>query len=1032
MGFPGSVMQTVRFPKTSLTTKRVLGVDLGIASCGWALIDLENDDAQAQSVGQIVALGTWMFDAPETDKERKPTNQIRRTMRGQRRVIRRRRQRMNAIRRLLFDHKLLPSDDKDVLKMPGRDPWKLRAEALDRVLGAEEFAVAVAHIAKHRGFKSNKKSDGANAADESSKMLKAIEASREKSAAYRTVGEMLVKDPAFTGRLRNRDGDYSRSLLRQDLEAETRKIFEEQRRLRNPIASEALQSSLAEIAFFQRPLQDSESLLGPCPFENDEKRTSKRAPSFELFRYLSRLTALRVRPGRTDRPLTADEISNAAANFGRTAKITFKSLRKTIGLDPDCRFVGVSIEDEKHDVAARKGEAAFGTAKLRDVLGDAGWLSLVKTPERLDRLAEVLTFRDAPERIRAGLEELALDPLIVKAVMDAVNAGAFARFTGAGHISSMAARAIIPFLRQGRVYSDACAQAGYDHAARPTVELKDIGSPVARKALSEAVKQVNAVVREYGIPDAIHIELARDVGKSKDQRDEIKSGIDKRNAEKDRLRTQYEEDIGHAPRTAEDLLRYELWKQQNCRCIYTDAYIDPKAVASTANEAQVDHILPWSRFGDDSFHNKALVTAKANQDKRGQTPFEWFSNTKSEDGWDAFVARVEGNKVFRGFKKRNLLLKNAAEVEERFRSRNLNDTRYASRALAGFLEQKYPPEPGRRRVFARPGSITSKLRQAWGVQDLKKDADGKRLSDDRHHALDALVCAATTEGILNRLTRAFQEAERRGLGREIADMPQPWPGFRDQAKAAVLSVFVARAERRRARGKAHDATIKQLDGGSIYERESVEKLTLKDLELVKGPERNGKLIESLRAWIEAGKPKNTSPLSPKGDPVRKVRILNRAKDGVSIRGGIVDRGEMVRVDVFRKKHRRGAWQYFLVPVYPHQVAMDTAPPRKWAQGGVLESEWQSVDEGHEFLWPLHPMSLIEMVKPDGEVLRGYFRGMDRSTGAIHVSLHQSRDAKVRGTGARTLSSLTKLTVDRLGRVHLVEREARTWHGAVCT
>jgi CRISPR-associated endonuclease Csn1 len=1028
-------MQTVRFPKLSQAAKRVLGIDLGIASCGWALIDLENDDTDSGPVGRIVALGTWMFDAPETDKERTPTNQIRRTMRGQRRVIRRRRQRMNALRRLFLEHKLLPTADRDALKIPRLDPWKLRAEALDRVLGAEELAVTLAHIARHRGFKSNKKSDGANAADESSKMLKEIEASREKSAAYRTVGEMLVKDPTFAGRLRNRDGDYTRSLLRQDLEAETRKICEAQRRLGNPLAGEALQSSFAEIAFFQRPLQDSKSLLGPCQFEKDEKRTSKRAPSFELFRYLSRLTALRLRQGRTDRPLTLDEIGAAAANFGRTAKITFKALRKLIDLDPDCRFVGVSAEDEKHDVAARKGEAAFGTAKLRDVLGDAGWSSLVKTPERLDRLAEVLTFRDAPERIRAGLDELALDPLIAKAVMDAVAAGAFARFTGAGHISSKAARAIVPFLKQGRVYSDACAQAGYDHAARPRIELTDIGSPVARKALSEAVKQINAVVREYGVPDAIHIELARDVGKSKDQRDEIKSGIDKRNAEKDRLRTQYEEDIGHAPRTAEDLLRYELWKQQNCRCIYTDAYIGPKAVASTANEAQVDHILPWSRFGDDSFHNKALVTAKANQDKRGQTPFEWFSKMKSEGEWDAFVARVEGSKVFRGFKKRNLLLKNAAEVEERFRSRNLNDTRYASRALAGLLEheQRYPPEPDRRRVFARPGTITSKLRQAWGVQDLKKDADGKRLSDDRHHALDALVCAATTEGVLNRLTRAFQEAERRGLGREIADMPQPWQGFRDQAKAAVQSVFVARAERRRARGKAHDATIKQLgDDGSIYERKPVEKLTLKDLELVKNPERNGKLIENLRAWIEAGKPKNTFPLSPKGDPVRKVRVLNRAKDGVPIRGGIVDRGEMVRVDVFRKKHAKGAWQYFLVPVYPHQVAMDDAPPRKWVQAHVPESEWKSLDAGHDYLWPLHPMSLIELVKSDGVVLRGYYRGMDRSSGTISLSLHHSKDAVVRGTGTRTLSNLTKLTVDRLGRVNVVEREKRTWHGVVCT
>jgi len=70
---------------------RVLGLDGGIASIGWAVLDLDEDALS------IVAAGTWMFDAPETDKERTPTNAIRRQKRGQRRVIRRRHQRMAAV-----------------------------------------------------------------------------------------------------------------------------------------------------------------------------------------------------------------------------------------------------------------------------------------------------------------------------------------------------------------------------------------------------------------------------------------------------------------------------------------------------------------------------------------------------------------------------------------------------------------------------------------------------------------------------------------------------------------------------------------------------------------------------------------------------------------------------------------------------------------------------------------------------------------------------------------------------------------------
>lgn len=1019
---------------------RVLGIDLGIASCGWALIELV-DSGDGPPDGRIVGMGTWMFDAPETDKERTPTNQLRRQFRGQRRVIGRRRQRMNAVRALFARRGLLTSADKGALKVSGLNPWDLRAQALDRALTPTELAVALGHIARHRGFKSNKKSDGsANAADDSSKMLAAINATRERLQQYRSVGEMFARDPQFAGRKRNRDKDYSRSVLRTDLEHEVAEIFKAQRRLGMAGASQALQEEFSRIAFFQRPLQDSENLLGICPFEREERRTSKRAPSFELFRFASRLTALRVRDGRSERALSTAEIVDACKGFGKQKKITFKTLRKLIGLGEGSAFVGVSGEDEKRDVASRTGEAAYGTATLREALGEAAWSSLAKTPATLDRIAEVITFRDAPERIAAGLAELNLDPLILDALMKAVHTGTFARFTGAGHISAKAARAINSHLMRGLVYSEACAAAGYDHTAKPEVTLQDIGSPVARKALSEAIKQVNAVVREWGVPDLIHVELARDVGKSAEERDKIKRGIDERNAEKDRLREQYRATVGRDSRTAEDLLRFELWKQQQGRCIYTDEEIHPDWIVSTDNRAQVDHILPWSRFGDDSFHNKVLCTAKANQDKRGRTPFEWFDRDRSETDWHAFVARVEANKSFRGFKKRNLLLKNATEIEERFRSRNLNDTRYAARALAQFLTKAYPPEPGKRRVFARPGTLTSKLRQAWGIQDLKKDPEtGARRSDDRHHALDALVCAATTESMLNRLTRAFQEAERRGAAREFIDMPPPWPGFIEQARAGFEAVFVARAERRRARGKAHDATIKQVrpegDGVAIYERKAVEKLTLSDLEKVKDPERNAKLIESLRAWFEAGKPKDRAPLSPKGDPIRKVRILNRARDGISVRDGIADRGEMVRVDVFVKIARRDTHQYFLVPVYPHQVAdfaTWSTPPNRAVVGGLSEQDWEAISEQHEFIFSIYPISLVEVVKSDGVVQRGYFRGLDRSTGAIHLSNHTSNDEKIRSIGARNLKSFKKLCVDRLGRAFPIHRERRTWHGVVCT
>jgi CRISPR-associated endonuclease Csn1 len=156
---------------------RVLGLDCGIASVGWALLEI----GDAEPEGKVVALGTRMFDTPETDKERRPKSELRRKNRGQRRVIRRRKQRMNAVRRVLNEHGLLPDAGSQALRFQGISPWDVRAKATETLLSAHELAVALGHIARHRGFKSNAKSRGANAAKDS-KMKKAMAQAQEKMA----------------------------------------------------------------------------------------------------------------------------------------------------------------------------------------------------------------------------------------------------------------------------------------------------------------------------------------------------------------------------------------------------------------------------------------------------------------------------------------------------------------------------------------------------------------------------------------------------------------------------------------------------------------------------------------------------------------------------------------------------------------------------------------------------------------------------------------------------------------------------------
>jgi len=83
----------------------------------------------------------------------------------------------------------------------------------------------------------------------------------------------------------------------------------------------------------------------------------------------------------------------------------------------------------------------------------------------------------------------------------------------------------------------------------------------------------------------------------------------------------------------------------------------------------------------------------------------------------------------------------------------------------------------------------------------------------------------------------------------------------------------------------------------------------------------------LRVWIAAGKPKAADklPRSSKGDIIRKVRVASKDKVAIELHGGTVDRGDMARVDVFRKAGKKGKWEYYVVPIYPHQIATMDSP-----------------------------------------------------------------------------------------------------------
>ena len=130
-------------------------------------------------------------------------------------------------------------------------------------------------------------------------------------------------------------------------------------------------------------------------------------------------------------------------------------------------------------------------------------------------------------------------------------------------------------------------------------------------------------------------------------------------------------------------------------------------------------------------------------------------------------------------KKRHLLSKVFADREQEFIERNKVDSSYVARTLMNELMWLYPESyqggkiisGAKRRLFARPGQITAMMRRAW-LGPYKKKRE-----DDRHHAMDALIVALVDdEFLLQRLTKAYQHLEERGMHKFTPNVNPPWDG----------------------------------------------------------------------------------------------------------------------------------------------------------------------------------------------------------------------------------------------------------------
>ena len=1060
-----------------------IGLDIGIASVGWAVLALHE---QAEPYG-LIRCGARVFDKAEQPKTGESLAAPRREARSMRRRLRRRSLRKEDLYALLESKGLPGKTEIQQAVQAGRLPdiYALRVQALDGPVTPMDFARILLHLMQRRGFRSNRKADEQQ---NDGQLLQAIDANtrRMEQNHYRTVGEMLYRDAAFAAHKRNKAEMYLSTVKRDQIVAEAQKIFEAQRRFGASYADLETEAEYLTILMRQRSFDEGpgkgspyggnivEKMVGTCTLEHgDEPRAAKATWSFEYFTLLQKINHIRITEAGASRALTQTERQAILSLAYQTDRLDYARIRKALELSQNARFNMVRYRDADSTETCEKKEKLTALPcyhKMRKAFATLkkDYIRMV-SHDRLDAAATAMTLYKNEDTLRQKLAEAGFEPMEIDALLT------LSSFSGFGHISVKACRKLIPYLEQGLPYNEACAKAEYDfqggegekqrYLSATGEGLEDITNPVVRRAVAQTIKVVNAIIREQGCsPVMIHLELAREMSKNFRERMNLDNAMKDNAAENERLLQQLHELFPGRTMSGQDIIKYRLWKEQDGRCAYSLQGLDLEKVITVPGYAEVDHIVPYSISFDDRRTNKVLVLASENRQKGNRLPMQYLQGKRRDD----FIVYTKANvKNYR--KRQNLLKEKISDEDGGFMQRNLQDTQYISRFMLNYIRENLLfadcPAAGKKRVVAVNGAVTSFLRKRWGISKVRADGD-------LHHAVDAAVIGCTTDGMIQKVSRFYQQEEN-SQSRGVR-FPEPWPHFRDELIqrlsacpqenlmqinpvyyaaadiSAIKPVFVSRMPNHKATGAAHKETIKgRLDDTYVVQRRAITELKLKDGEIAGyfNPSSDTLLYAALKERLEAfggdGKKAFAEPFyKPRADgtpgaQVRKVKVYDKATSTVPVHGGkgVADNDTMVRIDVYYVPGDG----YYWVPIYVADTVKKELP-NKAVVAYKPYAEWKEMRE-EDFLFSLHqndPVyieskrtmkfkvqnkdSTLEKEMSLQKVL-GYFEGGDIATGAIAVTT-QDNAYGARGLGFKTLLKVQKYQVDVLGDHVPVKKEKR--------
>lgn len=412
--------------------------------------------------------------------------------------------------------------------------------------------------------------------------------------------------------------------------------------------------------------------------------------------------------------------------------------------------------------------------------------------------------------------------------------------------------------------------ADIEHYLNETFSQHQLRNPIVEQVVTETLRVVKDIWKYYGNSQKaffseIHLELGREMKNSADKRQRLS----KQNSERENTNLRikalleelqnegvkevkpyspsqqeilklYEEGVYFNAKydqvseneieairkkntpTKKDILRYKLWLEQGYRSPYTGDIIPMSKLFTT--DYQIEHIIPQSRFFDDSFNNKVICESVINPYpyKDNQTAYEFIKNSRgcvvpelAKNGKECTVFTVEEyeNHCKSYFRKNRTKLKYllSEEIPEGFINRQLNDSRYISKFIKGLLSNILR-EPDEREATVKnlvpvSGAITSQLKQDWGLNDkwneiiaprfkrmneitssndygywdnninafrtqVPKEIEtgfNKKRIDHRHHALDALIIACTTKDHINYITSLNTERKNHSLVKKLRE-----------------------------------------------------------------------------------------------------------------------------------------------------------------------------------------------------------------------------------------------------------------------